>query len=341
MPTDPYPKNKDPKNTDPKNTSYYKRIKAEGIPYGQQSTYYQGKFMTIARMEQLKAQGGRHPGGIKSGTPSVPGVPTTTATTPAGATTVSLMGTPSPAVPLTPPVVGAPVTGTARQTTTTPATVPGSIYDRQVPGQQPYDPNAARQVPGQSPYDPNAARGQAVPGAQTPSWWNPNVYANPNSEQSFANAANAILPTLSPEDQRTMANYLATNFKDVYGNYANATFAPIPTQLTNERSTFLSPDRANAALGMLDRLKQASGGKELGTGYEFLRNAVQLLTKYSNPGSPMTREQYAEFSNALKSMSASMGSDVSAYKNLATLFNMPTFTAGPLVSNTPNTRLTQ
>lgn len=170
-----------------------------------------------------------------------------------------------------------------------------------------------------------------------PAWWINQAYTNPNEQQSFANAANAILPTLSPEDQRNLGTYLATNFKDVFGGYSNAAFAPIPTQLTTERNDYLNPQRASTALTLLDRMRQASGANEssMGKGYEFLKNALNLMNKYST-GGPMTREQYDQFTSAVSALTSQAGKDISAYGNLAQLFNLPSFTAGPIVSNTPN-----
>lgn len=170
-----------------------------------------------------------------------------------------------------------------------------------------------------------------------PAWWIPTAYQTPDASQQFANAANALLPTLSPEDQRNIANYLATNHKDVYGSYANASFAPIPTNTEGLREQYLNPSRAQAALGLLDRVQKAAGGTP-GAGYDFLRNALNLMSKYSS-GGPMTREQYAAFANAVGDMSASAGNALSSYSNLAQLFNLPSFTAGQLVSNVPLKRL--
>lgn len=171
-----------------------------------------------------------------------------------------------------------------------------------------------------------------------PNWWNPTVYTNPNAEQQFANYANALLPSLSPEDQRNIANYLSTNFKDVYGSYANASLPAIPTDLTGLREQFLSPSRVQTALSLLDKVQQTSGGTP-GAGYDFLKNALNLMNQYTTNGSPMTREQYDQFVNAVKDMTAAGGNDLKAYSNLAQLFNLPSFTAGSLVSNVPVARL--
>jgi hypothetical protein len=176
--------------------------------------------------------------------------------------------------------------------------------------------------------------------ANTPSWWMGQAIANPDENQAFANAANAIMPLLSPEDAMNMGGYLATNYKDQFGQYANLKL-PIPTELTNERNEYLSSQRAQQAIGLLDRMQAAAGGDQsrFGKGYDFLRNAINLLNKFQTNGSPMTREQYAQFQNAFQGLQSGAGKDIQAYANLAQMFSLPSFTAGPLVSNNPNAKL--
>jgi hypothetical protein len=189
--------------------------------------------------------------------------------------------------------------------------------------------------------------GAAIPGVPiplsaqgAPDWWIGQAYQNPNANQAFANAANALMPTFSPEDQRNMGTYLATNFKDIYGGYANANFAPIPTEITGERQQYINPERVQSALTLLDRMREASGAGEdaMGKGYDFLKNALNLMNKYSSTG-PMTREQYDQFTAGISALTSQAGTDIRAYSNLAQMFNLPSFTAGPIVSNTPNTNL--
>lgn len=179
-----------------------------------------------------------------------------------------------------------------------------------------------------------------LPDTAIPSWWINQAITNPSTpEQQFANTANALLPTLAPEDQRTLANYLATNFKDVYGGYSSTNFGAAPTQMTDAiRKQYLSPQRAQLATSLLDKMKTASGAQNMGAGYDFLKNAVNLINQFSTEG-VLTRERYGQFSNALKGLTSNAGKDMSAYANLAQLFNLPTFSAGPLISNTPNSRL--
>jgi hypothetical protein len=180
----------------------------------------------------------------------------------------------------------------------------------------------------------------SVPSPEAPSWWINAAIQNPQTEdQRFANVANALLPTLAPEDQRNLANYLATHFKDVYGGYAGAQFDQAPTEITDPvRRKFLSPGRAQSALNLLDRMKQASGTQDMGKGYDFLRNAVGLINQFAE-GGVMTRERYNQFVAAVNGLVTGAGSGLSAYGNLAQLFNLPKFSAGPLVSNTPNSKL--
>ena len=151
--------------------------------------------------------------------------------------------------------------------------------------------------------------------------------------------ANAMLPTLAPEDQRTLATYLAQNHRDVYGGYANTQFSSAPTELNAEwRKAFLNPQRAQLAVSLLDRMKTAAGGGDLGAGYDYLKNAVNLMNQFTS-GGVMTREKYQQFQSAVANLGKNASGELSAYGNLAQLFNMPSFSAGPLVSNEGNKKL--
>lgn len=185
-----------------------------------------------------------------------------------------------------------------------------------------------------------APGGPMPPDTSIPSWWIGNAITNPSTpEAQFANVANALLPTLAPEDQRTLAAYLAQNHKDVFGGYSNTNFGPAPTEITDAvRKQYLSPQRAQLAVNLLDRMKTASGATEMGGGYDFLKNAVNLINQFAVDG-VMTREKYAQFTNAVSNLSKNATGNLSAYGNLAQLFNLPQFSAGPLVSNTPNSKL--
>ena len=207
-----------------------------------------------------------------------------------------------PALPATAPILGAPIT-----------------------------PAPITPVPPAPPSDP----GQPNP----PSWWINQAIQNPTGDQQFANMANAILPTLAPEDQRTLASYLAQNHKDVYGGYANTQFSEAPTEMNAEwRKAFLDPKRAQLAVTLLDKMKTASGSQDMGAGYDYLKNAVNLMNQFTT-GGVMTREKYQQFSSAVSALGKNATGDLAPYGNLAQLFNLPSFSAGQLVSNTPNNRL--
>ena len=193
------------------------------------------------------------------------------------------------------------------------------------------------------PWTPGSGIGgggrERVQNVTTPAWWINKVYTNPTEEQAFANAANAILPTLSPEDAKSMGLYLATNFPDMFGGYANTTFGPIPSEMNSTiRNSFTSQERAGQALSLLERMKAASGKSDadMGKGYEFLKNSINLLNQFNTGKGPMTREQYAAFQTAVSNLAGQAGKDISAYGNLAQMFNLPGFTAGPIVSNAAN-----
>jgi hypothetical protein len=75
----------------------------------------------------------------------------------------------------------------------------------------------------------------------------------------------------------------------------------------------------------------------MGAGYDYLRNAVSLMNQFST-GGVMTREKFQQFQNAVAALGKNAGNNA-AVANLAQMFNLPSFSAGPLVSNAPNTKL--
>ncbi len=219
-------------------------------------------------------------------------------------------------------VPGVPAPLTTAPILTAPITLPEPTSSSSVP------------IPGTTSQEP-------APDTQIPNWWINQAIQNPaDPNAQFANVANALLPTLAPEDQRTLASYLAQNFKDVYGGYSNTNFGAAPTQITDAlRKQYLSPQRAQLALSLLDRMKTASGTPDMGTGYDFLKNAVGLINQFINPNGVIGRENYNQFTNAVSNLTKNAGQGMSAYANLAQLFNLPQFSAGSLISNTPNTKL--
>ena len=192
-----------------------------------------------------------------------------------------------------------------------------------------------------APIMPTSATSPPIPGdPNPPAWWINSAIANPQTEEhKFANMANALLPTLAPEDQRTLATFLAQNYKDVYGGYANTQFSEAPTEMSADwRKAFLSPDRASLAVSLLDRMKTASGGADMGAGYDYLKQAINMMNQFTT-GGVMTREKYQQFQQAVAALGKNATGPLAPYGNLGQLFNLPSFSAGPLVSNTPSTKL--
>jgi hypothetical protein len=231
-----------------------------------------------------------------------------------------------PAPPATAPIL-----------TTPPATAP--VVPTPPPAAPPLTPPATTPAP-EGTVTPVPLPGGTAANPTPPSWWINAAITNPTTEeQKFANMANAILPTLAPEDQRTLATYLAQNYKDVYGGYANTKFSDAPTELNAEwRKAFLNPQRAQLAVSLLDKMKTASGGGEMGAGYDYLKNAVNLMNQFTT-GGVLTREKFQQFQQAVAALGKNASGNLAPYGNLAQLFNSPSFSAGPLVTNTPNNKL--
>jgi hypothetical protein len=239
-----------------------------------------------------------------------------------------------PGAPTTTPPATAPIL------TTPPATAP-VVTPPAPPAAPPLTPPATTPTPtAEGTVAPVPLPGGTAANPTPPSWWINAAITNPQTEEhKFANMANAILPTLAPEDQRTLATYLAQNYKDVYGGYANTQFGEAPTELNAEwRKAFLNPQRAQLAVSLLDKMKTASGGGDMGAGYDFLKNAVNVMNQFTT-GGVMTREKFAQFQSAVANLGKNASGNLSAYGNLAQLFNMPSFSAGPLVSNEANNKL--
>jgi hypothetical protein len=151
-----------------------------------------------------------------------------------------------------------------------------------------------------------------------------------NQPSPYADIAKTLVPYLSPEDWATQAQ--------LYG--LPAPTAPIPTQITGEvRNQYMSADRANQALAALENMRTAAGSPDYGPGYEYLKNALGLLSKFGGQGGEgMNRLSYNEFTTALNNLQNSVSGDTtgtySPYSSLATMFLNPTFTAGELESQT-------
>jgi len=115
---------------------------------------------------------------------------------------------------------------------------------------------------GPSTEEINWGEGYEVPGA--PEWW---VGLTPDQEteqSSYASMVNAMIPFMSPEDQRTAAASLALMYPDDFGIYnpENIEFGTIPDEVTGEiRNLYLSSNRAERGLDSLSRMYSAISGE--------------------------------------------------------------------------------
>jgi hypothetical protein len=142
--------------------------------------------------------------------------------------------------------------------------------------------------------------------------------------EPYGKIVQTLLPYLSPEDSAALESF---------HGFAQDN-RPVPEQVTGQlRNYYLGRERAQSAIGALQNMKAAGGGKDLGPGYTFLVNAVNLLGQYGGQGGEgMSRQAYSEFSTSLSNLLelAKGNQSLAPYANLVNLFASPTFSAGSL-----------
>lgn len=171
-----------------------------------------------------------------------------------------------------------------------------------------------------------------------PSWWKgfmPSDMSNPQA--GYAAMLNALLPSLSTEDQRIVAGNLARMFPDTFGSYSpegNQSFAPA-TQLSTEMiRQFTSKERGQGILDALTKMMQASGKteKDMGPGYSYLRQIASAMRDFGGAsGESQTRMQYMNFLGAMDPLlGESKGQELAAFSPIASMLATPFFSAGQL-----------
>lgn len=215
-------------------------------------------------------------------------------------------------------------------------------------------PATPRNINGGDEYSSESGGGYSAPtvtkyALRTPSntsWWQPLTYSNGGESEILASAANALIPTFASDEQLNIAKWLSTNFSDFQG-YSSATQTPMSSDMSALRKQFFSKDRAQQALSNLDDMRMAMRRKstDMGAGYNFLRNAINLLDKYSGEGG-ISRGNYS----ALQADFAKLSEGVdSSYVELGRAFINPSVGGNPLMQSirangrdtfgTANTRL--
>ena len=197
-----------------------------------------------------------------------------------------------------------------------------------------------------------------------PDWWKGYTPDQVTPMSSYAAAVNAMIPFLSPEDQRTVASSLSRLYPDAFGGYdPQSQGFPVPPTLTGEdRTKYLSASRGMGAEYALDLLGRAMGDKDLGEGYEFLSDLANALSNFGAEGDygvtggtwgdgnyygfpdmdelrdgGMTRLGHRQMMSAIDPLLAeTQGEQLGAYAAIARMLSMPFFSGGTLMPQTQN-----
>jgi len=172
-----------------------------------------------------------------------------------------------------------------------------------------------------------------------PSWWLGKTPSIMDDKSKYAALLNALIPYLSPEDQRTYASNLYRNYAEAFPEYDPELMQyPIPPgEVTTEiKQRFTEKERAEQALATLSQVAGITGqtDEKMGTGYKFLRNLLSVLKDFGGESAEnqQTRQQYLQQMGALDPLLAEgKSSELSPYSSIAQSLASPYFTAGQAV----------
>lgn len=212
---------------------------------------------------------------------------------------------------------------------------------------------AGGSAPAANVSDTAANWSSAFTAQNAPSWWSgfiPNstiLASDPNT--GYAALMNSLIPSLSPEDQRSVASNLAQMFPTVFSDYNPTNWSakdhPIPTTMSEDLAAqYTGADRGQNTLQSMTDLMQKMGmtPDEMGPGYTYLQQVAKVLQDFGGtPGSPQTREQYVQMMAALDPLLAQSSGSAStnalgAYGPIAKMLAQPFFSAGPVTPSTTN-----
>jgi hypothetical protein len=141
--------------------------------------------------------------------------------------------------------------------------------------------------------------GETYSEQKAPSWWKGMTPTKGmNAEAGYASMMNALIPFMSPEDQRYYGQNLARLFPEAFGEYGNVDKLnfEIPTDVTAEmRNWYTSADRAQGIQDILTTMLDTSQNvkfnqENLGPGYTYFQNIGQVLEDFGgtvgSPGTP-------------------------------------------------------
>ena len=153
--------------------------------------------------------------------------------------------------------------------------------------------------------------------------------STPTATFDYTTIVKTLLPFLSPEDAQALETAYSLPHTD----------RQAATEITGSlRNYYLGKQRATDALTALENARSAAGNPDMGTGYNYLKNAIGLVNTYgaSAEDQGMSRSAYNEYYSKLNALYGTSDTTVAPYESLAKLFTSPTLAAGPL---TPQTTL--
>ncbi len=175
-----------------------------------------------------------------------------------------------------------------------------------------------------------------------PSWWRGRVPSEATDDAMLAALVNAMIPHLSPEDQRQMAEFLYTAFPDAFSDYAPDKIRfnePITQPQPSDIQRLASQQRGHDILGTLEKVAGAMGKseKDLGAGFRYLKSAASVMKDYGvqQDYQGLTRTQKMKLSSAIDPLLA-MGKsqDLSPYQEVARAVMKPFLTGEDLMKMT-------
>lgn len=171
--------------------------------------------------------------------------------------------------------------------------------------------------------------------AGAPSWWKGLTPSQLDPQSEYAAMINALIPFLSPEDQRTAASNLQGLYgaEPLFAGYSLETTpaAPLPPNGPIQRTQYdyLSAARGANTLASLDAMRASMGkaATDFGPGYQYLRNLAAVMQNYGGtPGLEQQRSQYLAEQAALDPLlgeSKGTSGPLAAYGPIAQYYTSP------------------
>jgi len=189
------------------------------------------------------------------------------------------------------------------------------------------------------PTVPTWSSSYSVPNA--PSWWKGMTYSGEDANSKYAMMLNALIPSLSPEDQRTMATYLYQTFNaimpDAFSAYNPevANYGAIPKINTELQAQYTSKKRATDALSALDSMVTGAGKPvtSFGEGYTYLRSLLGTMGSFGGESAinKQTREQVVQQLGAVSPLLAQAKGTLAPYASIAQALTTPFFSSGSVM----------